>query len=76
VKPPVVALAVKVVDVAIPPTVVVAVVVSVPFAKVPLAPLLGEVKVTMVPATNTGLLCESSIVTLNGDVNAVPIEAF
>jgi len=67
--------AVNVVATASPEVSVVAVVVSVLFAKMPLAPLAGAVNVTGVPPTGTGLPCESSIVALNGTLNGVLAEA-
>jgi hypothetical protein len=73
---PVVALAVKVLEVATPAAFVRAAVVIVPLANVPLAPLAGAVNVTEVLAVSTGLPCESSIVAARGLVNAVPTEAF
>jgi hypothetical protein len=69
---PDVLLAVNVVAVATPEVLVEATVVLVPLTNVPLAPLAGAVKVTDVPATRTGLLLESSIVTLNAIPRAVP----
>ena len=59
-------LAVNVVAVATPLTLVFAVTVSVPLAKVPVAPVAGAVNVTAVPATNTGLPLASSTVALKG----------
>src|SRR6266852_4856725 len=68
--PPAVAFAVNVVDVATPlPFVGGAVVVAVPFANVPLAPLPGAVKVTTTPLT--GLFPASVTVATIGAVNAV-----
>jgi len=66
---------VKAVAVATPPPFVVAEVVSVPLAKVPLAPLAGAANVTVVPDTRTGLPCESSIVALNVVTNVAPTVA-
>ena len=67
--PPAVALAVKVEEVATPLALVVAVVVAVPFAKVPLAPLPGAVNVTVTPLT--GLFFPSFTVACSGAPNAV-----
>src|SRR6266849_1979122 len=70
--PPAVAFAVNVVDVATPlPFVGGAVVVAVPFANVPLAPLPGAVKGTTTPLT--GLFPASVTVATNGAANAVLI---
>jgi hypothetical protein len=72
--PPAVALAVNVVDVATPlPLVGGAVVVAVPFANVPLAPLPGAVKVTVTPLT--GLFPASVTVATKGAANALLIAA-
>jgi len=49
--------------------------VFVPFKKVPLAPLAGAVKITVVPDTSTGFPCESSIVALKGFVKLVAMVA-
>ena len=71
--PPTVAFAVKVEDVATPLPFVVAVVEVVPFANVPLAPLLGAVNVTTTPLT--GLLLASIAVATSGAPKAVLIGA-
>src|SRR5713101_4084403 len=72
--PPAVAFAVNVVEVATPlPFVGGAVVVAVPFANVPLAPLPGAVKVTTTPLT--GLFRESLTVACSCVTNAVLIVA-
>ena len=60
-------------DVATPLALVVAVVVAVPFANVPLAPLPGAVNVTVTPLT--GLFPESVTVACSGAANAVLIAA-
>jgi hypothetical protein len=73
---PVVALAVKVLEVATPAVFVKAAIAIVPPVKVPLAPLAGAVNVTEVLAMRTGFPWESSIVAARGLVNAVPTEAF
>src|SRR5580700_9565248 len=65
---PTVAFAVNVVVVATPLVFVVADVVRVPLAKVPLAPLPGAVKRTAV-GTSTGLPCESSRMALKAAEN-------
>jgi hypothetical protein len=66
-------LAVNVVAVAMPEEFVVAVVVVVPFANVPLAPALGAVKVTLTP--ETGLPPLSFTVACKAVANAVLIVA-
>src|SRR5205085_1647446 len=71
--PPAVVFAVNAVAVAIPLALVVASVVFVPFANVPLAPVAGAVKATLTPAT--GLLLASLTVTARVVANAVPIFA-
>ena len=60
-------------DVATPLALVVAVVVAVPFANVPLAPLAGAVNVTITPLT--GLWPASVTVATSGAPNAVLIGA-
>src|SRR5690242_13184022 len=60
-------------EVATPLASVVAVVVAAPFAKVPLAPLPGAVKVTVTPLT--GLFPASFAVACRGAANAVLIAA-
>jgi hypothetical protein len=65
--------AVNVEELATPLALVVAVVVAVPFANVPLTPLPGAVNVTSTPLT--GLLPESMTVACSGDANAVLIAA-
>jgi hypothetical protein len=67
--PPTVAFAVNVVEVATPLALVVAVVVFVPFAKVPLAPVMGAVNVTVTPLTGVEPL--SRTVATSGAANAV-----
>ena len=49
-------------------------VVTVPGAKVPPAPLPGPLKATVVPETSTGLPCASSTVTTSGLPKADPTE--
>ena len=71
--PPAVAFAVNVEDVATPLAFVVAVVIAVPFANVPLAPLPGAENVTTTPPT--GLLPASVTVATSGAPNAVLIGA-
>src|ERR1700732_2479849 len=71
--PPAVAFAVKVVDVATPLPFVVAVVVAVPLANVPLAPLAGAVKVTI--TWLTGLFRESFTVAWNAVAKGLLITA-
>ena len=66
-------MAVKVEEVATPLAFVVAVVVAVPLANVPLAPLAGAVNVTTTPLT--GLFPASTTVATKGAANAVLIAA-
>jgi hypothetical protein len=58
--------------VAIPLAPVTAESMAVPLENVPLGPLPGAVKVTLVPAIRTGFPCESSTVALSGFVKSAP----